>query len=207
MRMCPISSLLLLLPPQLKAAQLHDAVVLCHGNAGSIRLELPSDLHLLSICSKREGAESLTGILLTSVRSTGLCRRRRWSDPLYECYQTTTGYSCTARVNHREYQTDTVYESESLARENAAMRAYLICRNFSVNDGMYPAGHKKGGIVQGLPVAIGTGRHSTYDAASSSSGGYASGGSSPRSSDSGADDPSRRVSRTARSLAYGPGHM
>lgn len=38
------------------------------------------------------------------------------------------------------------------------MRAYLICRNFSVNDGMYPAGHDHGGIVQGVPVAIGKGR-------------------------------------------------
>lgn len=38
------------------------------------------------------------------------------------------------------------------------MRAYLICRNFSVNDGMYPAGHDHGGVVQGIPVAIGTGR-------------------------------------------------
>ncbi|KAI9835098.1 MAG: hypothetical protein M1838_005395 [Thelocarpon superellum] len=133
---------------------------------------------------------------------SSLCRRRRWPDPLYECYQTATGYRCTARVNHREYQTDTVYESESLARENAAMRAYLICRNFSVNDGMYPAGHKKGGVVQGLPVAIGTGRHATYDAGSSGSGGYTSGGSSPRSSDSGGDDAGRRISRTARSLAY-----
>ncbi|KAI9825472.1 MAG: hypothetical protein M1832_001202 [Thelocarpon impressellum] len=114
-----------------------------------------------------------------------------------------TGYTCTARVNHREYQTDTVYESETLARENAAMRAYLICRNFSVADGMYPAGHRKGGVVQGLPVAIGTGRHSTYDAGSSGSGGYTSGGSSPRSSDSGADDGGRRVSRMSRSLAYG----
>lgn len=41
------------------------------------------------------------------------------------------------------------------------MRAYLICRNFSVNDGMYPAGHDHGGVVQGVPVAIGTGRDAT----------------------------------------------
>lgn len=41
------------------------------------------------------------------------------------------------------------------------MRAYLICRNFSVNDGMYPAGHDHGGVVQGVPVAIGTGRGAT----------------------------------------------
>ncbi|KAI9752991.1 MAG: Tuberous sclerosis 2-like protein [Chaenotheca gracillima] len=108
------------------------------------------------------------------------------------------------RVNHREYQTDTVYESETLARENAAMRAYLICRNFSVNDGKYPAG-LKGGTGQGLPVAIGTGRRSTYESASSTgSGGYTSGESSPRSSDGGRDDGRHRVSsRMARGLAYG----
>ncbi|KAI9846273.1 MAG: hypothetical protein M1837_004262 [Sclerophora amabilis] len=106
------------------------------------------------------------------------------------------------RVNHREYQTDTVYETEVLARENAAMRAYLICRNFSVNDGKYPVGHK-GGVVQGLPVAIGTGRHSTYESVSSGSGGYTSGESSPRSSESGRDDGRHRPSRMARSLAYG----
>ena len=150
-------------------------------------------------CASQDlGEPGLTGV------PTGLCRRRRWPDPLYEVYPVSSGYSCTARVNHREYQTDTVYESELLARENAAMRAYLICRNFSVADGMYPAGHRKGGVVQGLPVAIGTGRHSTYETGSSSgSGGYASGGSSPRSSDSGVDDGGRRTSRMARSLGYG----
>ena len=137
------------------------------------------------------------------LRLPGLCRRRRWADPMYESFQGPTGYSCTARVNHREYQTDMVYESETLARENAAMRAYLICRNFSVNDGMYPAGHKRtGGVVQGLPVAIGTGRHAATDSGSSGSGGYDSGHSSPPSSDSGRDESGRRLSRMARSLAY-----
>jgi hypothetical protein len=63
-------------------------------------------------------------------------------------------------VNNREYQTDAYYPTEYLAKENAAMRAYLICRNFSVNDGKYPVGHDHGGIVQGIPTAIGTGRHS-----------------------------------------------
>jgi hypothetical protein len=87
------------------------------------------------------------------------------------------------RVHNREYQTDVTYESEVLARESAAMRAYLICRNFSVNDGMYPAGHDHGGVVQGIPVAIGTGRKSSRDddtdTSFSSSGGSWSGGSSP----------------------------
>ena len=87
------------------------------------------------------------------------------------------------RVHNREYQTDTECASAVLARESAAMRAYLICRNFSVNDGMYPAGHDHGGAVQGMPVAIGTGRKASRDddtdASVSSSGGSWSGGSSP----------------------------
>ncbi|KAI9798532.1 MAG: hypothetical protein M1825_005337 [Sarcosagium campestre] len=134
---------------------------------------------------------------------SGLCRRRRWPDPLYESYQTSSGFCCVVRVNHREYQTDTVYETETLARENAAMRAYLICRNFSVNDGMYPAGQKSGAIVQGLPVAIGTGRHSAScetGSTSSSGGGYGSGGSSPRSSDGGRDDRFRHMRTASRRL-------
>ncbi|KAJ5221495.1 uncharacterized protein N7469_010382 [Penicillium citrinum] len=92
-----------------------------------------------------------------------LCRRRRWPEPSYEAYTSTAGFTCVVRVNNREYQTDAVYGSETLARESAAMRAYLICRNFSVNDGMYPAGTDHGGVVQGMPVAIGTGRKSSRD--------------------------------------------
>ncbi|KAL4891064.1 hypothetical protein BDV59DRAFT_194528 [Aspergillus ambiguus] len=110
-----------------------------------------------------------------------LCRRRRWPEPAYESYAVPTGYTCIVRVNNREYQTDEVCASATLARENAAMRAYLICRNFSVNDGMYPAGHDHGGVLQGIPVAIGTGRRSHYgdeeDFSTPSTG--SSGGSSP----------------------------
>ncbi|KAL8800524.1 MAG: hypothetical protein Q9182_005124 [Xanthomendoza sp. 2 TL-2023] len=62
------------------------------------------------------------------------------------------------------------------------MRAYLICRNFSVNDGMYPSGHAKGPVIQGLPVAIGTERRSVY--VDDHENGSRSGGSSPRSNDS-----------------------
>ena len=69
-----------------------------------------------------------------------------------------SGYTCTVRVNNREDQTDGICSNETLARESAAMRAYLICRNFSVNDGMYPVGHEHGGAVQGIRVAIGVGR-------------------------------------------------
>ena len=141
---------------------------------------------------------------------TGLCRRRQWPEPLYECYRTRRGYTCTVRVNNREYTSDAEYETDELARNAAATRAYMICRSFSVNDGMFP-GQKQGqgGIIQGLPVAIGTGRrrsggggggnsHAASHGSGSSSnnsfdggmmmGGYSdpgSGGSSPRS---GGDD-------------------
>ncbi|CAK7242229.1 MAG: hypothetical protein STHCBS139747_003710, partial [Sporothrix thermara] len=44
--------------------------------------------------------------------------------------------------------TDLAYESDILAQENAAMRAFMVCRNFSVNGGMLA----RNGIVQGLPA-------------------------------------------------------
>ncbi|KOS44267.1 hypothetical protein ACN38_g4808 [Penicillium nordicum] len=89
---------------------------------------------------------------------TSLCRRRNWPEPIYNAYISNRGYTCTVRVNNREYRADSICSNETLARESAAMRAYLICRNFSVNDGMYPAGHEHGGAVQGMRVAIGAGR-------------------------------------------------
>ncbi|KAI7762312.1 hypothetical protein LZL87_006707 [Fusarium oxysporum] len=79
---------------------------------------------------------------------TGLCRRRGWTDPMYECYRDHNGYTCLVLVNGREYQTDLAYESDVLAQENAAMRAFMVCRNFSVNGGMLA----RNGIVQGLPA-------------------------------------------------------
>lgn len=57
-------------------------------------------------------------------------------------------------MNGREYQTDLAYESDVLAQENAAMRAFMVCRNFSVNGGMLA----RNGIVQGLPAAEPAGR-------------------------------------------------
>ncbi|KAJ5923487.1 hypothetical protein N7454_008732 [Penicillium verhagenii] len=112
--------------------------------------------------------------------------------PPYEAYPSQTGsglgFTCIVRVNNREYQTESACASEVLARESAAMRAYLICRNFSVSDGMIPAGHSArthGGAVQGIPVAIGTGRKARDDddtegsTNSSACGGSWSGGSSP----------------------------
>ncbi|ROT36626.1 hypothetical protein SODALDRAFT_325930 [Sodiomyces alkalinus F11] len=78
----------------------------------------------------------------------GLCRRRGWQDPTYECYRDSSGFTCLVLVNGREYQTDLAYESDALAQENAAMRAFMVCRNFSVNGGMLA----RNGIVQGLPA-------------------------------------------------------
>jgi len=135
---------------------------------------------------------------------TGLCQRRHWPEPLFQTYRTRYGYGCTVRVNNREYSTDVEYETDELAKNAAATRAYMICRNFSVNDGMYPGQRPgQGGVVQGLPVAIGTGRRSTvssndYDSGSSS------GGNSPRGSDCGLDrephpSSARRASKSPSS--------
>ncbi|KAJ6188802.1 hypothetical protein N7519_003710 [Penicillium mononematosum] len=85
---------------------------------------------------------------------TSLCRRRNWPEPIYNAYTSNSGYTCTVRVNNREYRTDGICSNETLARESAAMRAYLICRNFSVNDGMYPVGHEHGGAVQGCVLRL-----------------------------------------------------
>ncbi|KAH8697719.1 hypothetical protein BGW36DRAFT_397370 [Talaromyces proteolyticus] len=134
-----------------------------------------------------------------------LCKRRRWSEPRYDAFRSSTGYNCVVRVNNREYKADSICESEVMARENAAMRAYLICRNFSVNDGMYPAGHDHGGVMQGVPVAIGTGRRSLRYADESdatSSGGSRSGGSSPESHEGGRLAHGRRQGVPTRALAY-----
>lgn len=68
---------------------------------------------------------------------------------MYECYHDPSGYTCLVLVNGREYQTDLAYESDVLAQENAAMRAFMVCRNFSVNGGMLA----RNGIVQGLPAS------------------------------------------------------
>ena len=137
------------------------------------------------------GRMSIFDAIIADGERLGLCRRRQWPDPAYESYRSRAGYACVARVNNREYQTDATYETELLARENAAMRAYLICRNFSVNDGMYPSGHRRGGVLQGIPVAIGTERRSMYNEADvdfSTSSGSRSGGSSPRSYGSSVDN-------------------
>ena len=44
-------------------------------------------------------------------------------------------------VNGRDYHTEPTYQTEELAREAAAMRAYLICRNLSVAETLPPANY------------------------------------------------------------------
>ena len=151
----------------------------------------------LLLCCKVVVRYSLTVVV-------GLCRRRQWPEPFYEPYLARDGYSCVARVNNREYHTDTAFETERLAQDNAAMRAYLICRNFSVNDGMYPSGHTRGSATQGRPVPIGTERRSTYiDDRSSNSSGSRSGGSSPSSYGSRSSRDSRDLAGRGRNPKYG----
>ncbi|KAH8811996.1 hypothetical protein F5884DRAFT_669938 [Xylogone sp. PMI_703] len=106
-----------------------------------------------------------------------LCRRRGWRDPLYEVYRNNSGYTCLVLVNGREYQTDLSYESDGLAQENAAMRAFMVCRNFSVNGGMLA----RNGVVQGLPANEGHSRHRKRGGHRSHSGNLSSSSSSASS--------------------------
>ena len=137
----------------------------------------------------------------------GVCTRRHWPEPLYETYSTGQGWFCKVRVNNREYSTDVPYRTEAQAREGAATNAYMICRNFSHNDGMYP-GQRPGqrsasGAVQGLPVAIGSGRKATRQTSTSiesqyesgSSDGISSGGNSPKSLESGFEQQMQQVTQ------------
>ncbi|RMD44458.1 hypothetical protein DV735_g611, partial [Chaetothyriales sp. CBS 134920] len=55
-------------------------------------------------------------------------------------------------------------QTESTAREEAALIAFNICRSFSANDGMYPTGFAHDGVIQGNPVPVGSGRHATRHA-------------------------------------------
>lgn len=63
---------------------------------------------------------------------SSLCKRRRWPDPLYLPIPLSNGYyGCNVRVNGREYSIEHAKPTQDLAREAAAMQAYLICRNLS----------------------------------------------------------------------------
>jgi hypothetical protein len=153
------------------------------------------------------GIEYLPYPQLVANAIVGLCQRRNWPDPLFQTFRARYGYGCTVRVNNREYTTDVEYETDELAKNAAATRAYMICRNFSVNDGMYPGQRPgQGGVVQGLPVAIGTGRRNTassneYDSNSSS------GGTSPRNSECGLESgPAGRRSSKSSATSHSHSH-
>ena len=88
----------------------------------------------------------------------GVCQRRNWPEPFYRVSLSRSGYTCVVTVNNREYQTPTAHSTETSAREGAALIAFNICRSFSANDGMYPTGYAQGGVIQGNPVPVGTGR-------------------------------------------------
>ncbi|KAF7536552.1 hypothetical protein G7054_g4419 [Neopestalotiopsis clavispora] len=64
----------------------------------------------------------MAGYYMTYLQS--LCQRRGWPDPTYECYRDGTGHTCMVLVNDHDYQTDLTYESDYMAKENAAMLAW-----------------------------------------------------------------------------------
>lgn len=139
----------------------------------------------------------------------GVCNRRQWPDPHYEPSRSSQGYFCKVRVNNREYSTDVPYKSEALAREGAAMNAWMICRNFSHNDGLAPGARpgqrSANGPVQGLPVAIGTGRKVNRNSGSSygsgSSDGLSTGSNSPKSLESGFEQQMQQVTQQLPKVA------
>ena len=75
----------------------------------------------------------------------------------------------------------------------------MICRNFSSNDGYFPGqrpGQSANGVVQGVPVPIGTGRRSnrnSYDSVDSDA--TDSRGNSPKSVESGFEQQMRQVTQ------------
>jgi len=149
-------------------------------------------------------------MILMGENSPGLCQRRRWPEPSYQISYSPAGYRCIVRVNNREYQTSNYHSSESSAKEGAALIAFNICRNFSANDGMYPTGFAHGGVIQGNPVPVGSGRHSRgsgndhradYRYGDTDSSGSRSGGSSPDWADGRRSDPHSRTSG-GRRLVY-----
>ena len=87
----------------------------------------------------------------------GLCKRRRWKKLSYEVHRirptgeptsepTGECFTCKVVVQRKVYRTDTPYYSQDLAKENAAMRAYMVVQAYSVNGGMLI----RNGVVQGL---------------------------------------------------------
>jgi len=159
--------------------------------------------------------ENFDADMLHTVYLASLCQRRRWPEPAYQISYSPSGYRCVVRVNNREYQTPTYHSSESSAKENAALIAFNICRNFSANDGMYPTGFAHGGVIQGNPVPVGSGRHSRrsgkdtrneYRYGDTDSSGSRSGGSSPDWGESRLSDPIRLASTRRSMYSSDTGH-
>ncbi|MCJ1313372.1 hypothetical protein MMC25_007050 [Agyrium rufum] len=106
-----------------------------------------------------------------------LCSRRQWPEPSYQILSDpySGGYKCIVRVNNREYITEKPFTDLQLARENAAMRAYIICRDESQFLKRGRREQQVDGIFQGRPVAIGHGRpRPTSDGGESSFGSQSS---------------------------------
>ncbi|KAI5809059.1 hypothetical protein DFH27DRAFT_522434 [Peziza echinospora] len=82
-----------------------------------------------------------------------LCKRRRWPEPHYDSYPYNGGYACNVRVNQRDYASDDIHATQDLAREAAAQRAYLICYNISISEGVYPEKTPGSGIATQQPIA------------------------------------------------------
>lgn len=128
----------------------------------------------------------------------GLCQRRSWPEPSFECHRTYTGYTCTVRVNNRDFKTSSQHPTPEMAMDGAAMQAYMYCRDVSKNSAQPRA---SGGTLQGTPAPVGTGRSKMSHAAVSRMSQASSNFDSRRfsSSDSGSD----RRSSVSSSASFG----
>lgn len=131
----------------------------------------------------------------------GVCQRRDWPNPVYQVSRSRAGYTCVVRVNNREYQTPKQHQSKLLAKEAAATTAYSIVANFSANHAMHPAGFASGGVIQGNPVPVGSGRHARRSGSVSS---YQSNASSNLATYGSRDESNSPGSRSGQSSPETP---
>ncbi|RMZ82773.1 hypothetical protein DV738_g1494, partial [Chaetothyriales sp. CBS 135597] len=142
---------------------LHPVFVIPHACALDIR-SLSSGAFWLRFYNQRDAQLEVTA--WRSMSNHFAIVQTLVSEPRYFVTRGSNGYKCTVRVNNREYQTPRTQQTESTAREEAALIAFNICRSFSANDGMYPTGFAHDGVIQGNPVPVGSGRHTTRHHAS-----------------------------------------
>ena len=57
------------------------------------------------------------------------------------------------RVNYRDYESNEIHATQDLAREAAAQRAYLNCRNISVNEHLYQGQGAGNGVSTQPPLS------------------------------------------------------